>query len=52
MSLVPDQPGVYLVTVGVPSFGVDVTELPYRSFRGEVSKTKPNPDKPELKIDD
>jgi len=37
--LVPDQPGVYLVTVGVPSFGVDVTELPYRSFRTIERKT-------------
>ena len=33
VSLVPDQPGVYLVSVGVPALQVDVTELPYRSFR-------------------
>jgi YVTN family beta-propeller protein len=37
VSIVPDQPGVYLIAVGVPSFGVDMTELPYRSFR--ASKT-------------
>ena len=33
VSLVPDQPGVYLVSVGIRSLQVDVTELPYRSFR-------------------
>ena len=42
VSLVPDQPGVYLVTVGVPSFGVDVTELPYRSFRAIERKVSKN----------
>ncbi len=42
VSLVPDQPGVYLVTVGVPSFGVDVTELPYRSFRAIEPKVSKN----------
>jgi YVTN family beta-propeller protein len=42
VSIVPDQPGVYMVTVGVPSFGVDVTELPYRSFRAVERKTSKN----------
>jgi len=42
VSLVPDQAGVYLVTVGVPSFGVDVTELPYRSFRAIDRKVSKN----------
>jgi hypothetical protein len=42
VSLVPDQPGVYLVSVGVPSFGVDVTELPYRSFRAIEHKVSKN----------
>jgi hypothetical protein len=33
VSLVADQPGVYLVSVGVPSLQVEMTELPYQSFR-------------------
>jgi YVTN family beta-propeller protein len=33
VGLVADRPGVYLVSVGIRSLKVDVTELPYRSFR-------------------
>ncbi|NIQ38333.1 MAG: hypothetical protein GTN81_07070 [Proteobacteria bacterium] len=33
VSFVADQPGVYYVSVAVPSFGVGFTELPYMSFR-------------------
>jgi YVTN family beta-propeller protein len=33
VSFVPDQPGVYLISVGVPSLQVEMTELPYWSFR-------------------
>lgn len=33
VNLVAEQPGVYLIAVGVPSLQVEMTELPYRSFR-------------------
>ena len=33
VNLVADQPGVYYVSVGVPSLGLDFTALPYLSFR-------------------
>jgi YVTN family beta-propeller protein len=42
VSIMPDQAGVYLVTVGVPSFGVDMTQLPYRSFRAVERKASKN----------
>jgi len=42
VSLMPEQTGAYMVAVAVPSFGVDVTELPYRSFRAIEHKASKN----------
>jgi hypothetical protein len=33
VSLMADQPGVYYVSVGIPSLGLDFTKLPYISLR-------------------
>lgn len=35
VSLMAEQPGVYLISIGIPSLQVDMSELPYRSFRVE-----------------
>ncbi len=40
VSIVADQPGVYLIAVGVPSLKVYMTELPYLSFRAIERKTE------------
>lgn len=40
VDLLPDQPGVYLVSVGVASLGLDFTDLPYVSIRA-TANTEP-----------
>jgi hypothetical protein len=37
-----DQPGVYYVTVAVPSLGLDVNELPYLTFFARATKPATN----------